>query len=996
MEAQPTPAWQPAGVRTHPEASAARSEPVPGDYRPPFRNDPLVFSDPPEFHHQNFNYPHQNCDSLHQYFPPDEDMTVDNNPQFAFQSEDCDAMEDSPIPNNHSFGQGCPRQKQDFAVDNGKLPVDAAGKEEALSRILSSFHHTDDSFGQEPPDESQNSSVDDQECFVENNEPFVNNQECFVENNEPFVYDQECPDGNEYPLVDDQDDPDESKNSSVDEQECFMGNDKPCVNDQACPDGNERSSVDDQDDLVYSAENESSLSEEASRDEGSDFDHLADENSEDNDSTELQGSESHLMEESTNPSQSLGGLVDSKGSGQSEIITDQAEVHENHDQQSATITCSWTPDVLRKHDIAFKSKDNKQTLVDHYEQLMSSQAQAVSEIQHTQLVELPPTAPNHLPTNSTPSCAPKPPQDLPPAVESTFDQFSPEELREMLDPFPLKTSSLSKKALVLLCEAHVNIDQPMQLRRGSRHSGTDATSDPGGQIPMEIDSCNSDMEESHPTREIETCNSDMEDSHPTTAYNPPQLDLENGSLNSVSISSPPQNSDSTFQTQDIPQYFKALVDSQAKTNQLLAVQISNSERFNQAVLSRLDNLTPRMDQIIESAATNSGNGHIPSTSSGLRTATTRENVQATPSGGRFAVSPSIIEDSECISRTEVELLLKELIRIHVATLLGLRPREPIPPPATEAERAQWISQPDENIDDRADDNNPSDTDMSDLNALILMARDMPTPLLKHSNSSKEKWIVLGYRHFYRTSPNRGINLQMYGCPTITSRMKHHVKDTWQRTYRKNQPDIRTATSPKSLAKRTRMTTRVIKLRRVRCNAIVHIPELKGLLPIIEQCCSEDESDQSDAMSIDSDTSSSECESDVMDIDNSATPGRCSSTSTSRKAVFNNANPKRSVVRKFIWRNPAVDDLMILLDEWRLQKSQSTPKKRTGPIPTIRKRPTFPLISYTKPSPCLPYDVYDPEWLSALPDVEKSDLDARPEPAVQFYASILHKYRQRQR
>jgi hypothetical protein len=209
----------------------------------------------------------------------------------------------------------------------------------------------------------------------------------------------------------------------------------------------------------------------------------------------------------------------------------------------ALLTKPILQDALRKHGIAFKSKDNKQTLVDHYEQLMSSQAHAVREIQHTQLVELPPTAPNHLPTNSTPSCAPKPPQDLPPAVESTFDQFSPEELREMLDPFPLKTSSLSKKALVLLCEAHVNIgkshedasnrplrlinfpnsDQPMQLRRGSRHSGTDANSDPGGQIPMEIDSCNSDMEESHPTSEIETCNSDMEDSHPTTAYNPPRM-----------------------------------------------------------------------------------------------------------------------------------------------------------------------------------------------------------------------------------------------------------------------------------------------------------------------------------------------------------------------------------------------------------------------------------------------------------------------------------------
>jgi hypothetical protein len=104
----------------------------------------------------------------------------------------------------------------------------------------------------------------------------------FLENNEPFVNDQECPDGNEYPPVDDQDDPDESKNSSVDEQECFMENDQPCVNDQECPDGNERSTVDDQDDLVYSPKNESSRSKEALQDEGSDFDHLADENSEDN------------------------------------------------------------------------------------------------------------------------------------------------------------------------------------------------------------------------------------------------------------------------------------------------------------------------------------------------------------------------------------------------------------------------------------------------------------------------------------------------------------------------------------------------------------------------------------------------------------------------------------------------------------------------------------------------------------------------------------------
>jgi hypothetical protein len=43
-------------------------------------------------------------------------------------------------------------------------------------------------------------------------------------------------------------------------------------------------------------------------------------------------------------------------------------------------------------------------------------------------------------------------------------KYSPEELRDMLEPLNLKTSSLSKKDLVLLCEAHVIIGK---LRKGA-------------------------------------------------------------------------------------------------------------------------------------------------------------------------------------------------------------------------------------------------------------------------------------------------------------------------------------------------------------------------------------------------------------------------------------------------------------------------------------------------------------------------------------------------
>ncbi|KAH9456532.1 hypothetical protein Pst134EB_012733 [Puccinia striiformis f. sp. tritici] len=233
---------------------------------------------------------------------------------------------------------------------------------------------------------------------------------------------------------------------------------------------------------------------------------------------------------------------------------------------------------------------------------------------------------------------------------------------------------------------------------------------------------------------------------------------------------------------------------------------------------------------------------------------------------------------------------------------------------------------------------------------------------------------------------------MYGHHIITSRMKAHVKDTWQKTYQKNQLGTQTSEDLQSAAKRARGTTRVTKLRRVRCDTMVHITDLKGLIPIVEKCCSEDESDdQSDAMSIDSDVSSSECESEVMRIDNSVIPGRRSSIRTPKKARFSNSNPKCCIVHKFIWRNPEVDNLMNLIDKWRLQKSQSTPKKRRGPIPAIRRRPAFPIIIDTEPSSALPYDFYDPEWLRTLSDVRMASLNASPKPALEFYASILRKY-----
>jgi hypothetical protein len=165
--------------------------------------------------------------------------------------------------------------------------------------------------------------------------------------------------------------------------------------------------------------------------------------------------------------------------------------------------------------------------------------------------------------------------------------------------------------------------------------------------------------------ELDSCHSDLEESHPTTVYNPPPTDLEDASLNSASISSPPQNCDhtlqnhptpsydNTLQNHDIPQCLKALVKLQTKTNHLLTIQAASDDRFKQDVLSRIDNLTPRIDQIIELAATNTSNDHLPSSCSGSRRFAAFENAQPTPPGGRFAVSPVIMINCELILGAEV-------------------------------------------------------------------------------------------------------------------------------------------------------------------------------------------------------------------------------------------------------------------------------------------------------------------------------------------------------
>ncbi|KAH9456531.1 hypothetical protein Pst134EB_012732 [Puccinia striiformis f. sp. tritici] len=606
------------------------------DHRPPSHNDPLVFRNPTKFLNQNSDFHYQNPDPLDQYYPPDEDMTVDNNPQFTFASED------SHISNNRSFDQEYLAKNKHSAVHNLESPVDAAEKEEPLSGIV-------------------NSPLYIEHSPVANGDSSVHNQE----DEQPCGNNQECHDGNE--------------------------DSQPCGNNQECHDGNEDSSVDDHEYSVHSNDYSNSPSEEASFDEDPTSINLLMEIRRMNTRPTYKNQIPPIR--LNHPTLHSPPKTWPNRKNQASLKLVWLKIKHIKAQLKPLGPQAILKNILKEHHIPFKSRDDKQTLVKHYEQLVSSQDQAIGETQPSQSAELSSTACDYLTTEILPPCTPKSPQDLLPEAESNFNKFSPEELREMLHPFPLKTSSLSKKALVLLCEAHVIIDEPMKLRHGSQHSGTncgsqhsgtdhgsqhsgtnrgsehlgaglgsqhsgtDAASDFNRQIPMEIDSCSLEIEEHRPT----------------TVYASSPTDSDNMLPKPASNSFPQRNYDTTSQNTDILHRLDTLVELQTQTNHLLTIQATTSERHNKDLMLRIDSLAPQMDQIIGLAATNNDNETLTAALSSSRKSFAFEKTHTTTPGGRFA----------------------ELIRTHVATLFGLRPGEQIPPPASEAERAQWMSQPTE-------------------------------------------------------------------------------------------------------------------------------------------------------------------------------------------------------------------------------------------------------------------------------------------------------------
>ena len=117
-----------------------------------------------------------------------------------------------------------------------------------------------------------------------------------------------------------------------------------------------------------------------------------------------------------------------------------------HFVQGHLLTRKAIIEILKEHGVSHKARDKKEILVRIYTRFTESESQAKS-----------------LPKSSFPSTAPNNSSEAPVASESNsaslpceFATYETDELRELLQPVFPKTASLSRKKLLMLCQAYNN------------------------------------------------------------------------------------------------------------------------------------------------------------------------------------------------------------------------------------------------------------------------------------------------------------------------------------------------------------------------------------------------------------------------------------------------------------------------------------------------------------------------------------------------------------
>ncbi|WAQ84720.1 hypothetical protein PtA15_5A293 [Puccinia triticina] len=287
------------------------------------------------------------------------------------------------------------------------------------------------------------------------------------------------------------------------------------------------------------------------------------------------------------------------------------------------------------------------------------------------------------------------------------------------------------------------------------------------------------------------------------------------------------------------------------------------------------------------------------------------------------------------------------IRVHCACLFGKSAQEgTFPPPATEEERRRWIVT---TMDDSYSDSDSGDSQhLSDDPMDVDVAEDLDTntdPVFPFPDGPGHKHVSpQGVRIIWNMMRRAGVKSfrpdlsEAFTSPTNTFLWNLAVK-----TFIKLVESGEYKRFPRDLCNEE-------ILRDWRVALILERPILAPILPVIDACCSDDETEDED-------------------------PPALLAINSNRKCKV-----KSYVVKELPWRHPRIGRMMIELDRIREQSGAQSVCSRRHPI--------NPKSSHIKAVSGLPIGCYNANWLQTLTPYEMNKLKHTLTPVVNQYVGLL--------
>ncbi|KAA1112282.1 hypothetical protein PGTUg99_006852 [Puccinia graminis f. sp. tritici] len=379
-----------------------------------------------------------------------------------------------------------------------------------------------------------------------------------------------------------------------------------------------------------------------------------------------------------------------------------------------------------------------------------------------------------------------------------------------------------------------------------------------------------------------------------------------------------------------------------------------STEMSKQMLNRMDGMVDRLDSVAEAVEdlnttvqVNSNNHPLSRNSKGKgkgKDPLTGDN--AMPQGGEFA----------------------RLIRQHLATLLGWKGKT-LPHHDEQDSRM--------NIDDELEDLS-SDPDYPYRNGpghpsatpktLAIMWRmmseaqidsfrpDFNQPIDSPDNVHLLDLAVKTFLELVKCKEYTGIDMENVNEEIIRNAIHRHV--TWRLRRRYRQENKWEPGKKAEHNKNVRRTSRLTNLRHARVEVLSNYPNLSGLIPIVQVACSDDDTDNEVAQTV--------------------------QTSYSKK------QPKRCIVRSIPWRHPKIAGMMVKIDQLKASIIAATPKGSSGAAPRVRRRVSSPKASELKPPSDTSKAVFSREWLENLTWHRREALNLRSKPDVKALVRELEK------